>query len=170
MTKLNKRAQICNALKSAVNSIEGTKKIKVRISTSGAVSIQCDLTIDPSEVIKAKDDAERYLNELDAKIHDTKCMAVDAINYKSLQALDTLLLLCKAWNHADEFKVKQTDWCTDKFIPLFSLDVETGKFYPDQAGLMDSNNPSLIYFKTSERAEQFGKAFIDLFNSYFLNK
>ena len=99
----------------------------------------------------------------------------DLINLNHLHALlalNKLLTIADAWNKADGFEPDLTDWNQEKWFPWFVYDKDAARFVytytvhaPTYAG---KTFGSRIYFKTSERAEQFGKQFIDLFNKVFL--
>lgn len=91
---------------------------------------------------------------------------------EALIALNQLFTLAEAWNKEDEFVPNYSDWEQDKWFPWF-------KYNKDAAGFVfayTSNAPasarahfgSRLCFKTSERAEQFGKQFDDLYNMVFL--
>ena len=87
-----------------------------------------------------------------------------------LSALNQLMILAEAWNYFDEFK---PDWGRPeqyKWSPVFrlrdgkieSLDTSTVRW------VLDSQISSFC-FKTEERAEQFGKQFIELFRIALTN-
>lgn len=100
---------------------------------------------------------------------------VEDINPKHIEALialNKLFTIADVWNKADGFEPDLTDWNQDKWFPWFVYDKDAARFVytytvhaPTYAG---KTFGSRIYFKTSERAEQFGKQFIDLFNKVFL--
>ena len=84
-------------------------------------------------------------------------------------ALCELLTIADEWNKADGFKVALC--CQDRFIPWFKYDDATGKYvYANTAyswTYVGVRIPRLS-FKTKDRAEQFGKQFVQLYNKIFL--
>lgn len=92
---------------------------------------------------------------------------------KALIALNELFTIAEAWNKADGFVPDFSDWNQAKYYPWFKYD-------KDAAGFMYAhtyNTPTYadvylgawLCFMTSERAEQFGKQFADLYNKVFLS-
>lgn len=90
---------------------------------------------------------------------------------KALIALNKLFTIAEAWNKEDEFVPDFSDLNQDKWFPWF-------KYKKDIAGFVfagtdytpmytNANISSRLCFKTSERAEQFGKQFIDIYNEIF---
>ena len=100
---------------------------------------------------------------------------VNDINPKPIEALialNKLFTIAQAWNKEDEFVPDFSDLNQDKWFPLF-------KYKKDIAGFVfagtdytpmytNANINSRLCFKTSKRAEQFGKQFIDIYNEIFL--
>ena len=84
-------------------------------------------------------------------------------------ALCELLTIADEWNKADGFKVALC--CQDRFIPWFKYDDAAGKcVYANTAyswTYVGVRIPRLS-FKTKDRAEQFGKQFVQLYNKIFL--
>ena len=91
---------------------------------------------------------------------------------KALIALNELFTIAQAWNKEDGFVPDFSDWQQNKWFPWFKYD-------KDAAGFVFANTyrtPSYAYanfgsrlcFKSSARAAQFGKQFIDLWNDVFL--
>lgn len=96
---------------------------------------------------------------------------------KALIALNKLFAIAEAWNKEDGFVPDFSDREQDKWFPLF-------KYNKDATGLVFaySGNAwsclltdeyvvivgSRLCFKSSERAAQFGKQFVDLYNKVFL--
>ena len=103
---------------------------------------------------------------------------MDDINPKHIEvliALNKLFTIAEAWNKEDGFVSDFSDWEQDKWYPRF-------KYNEDAAGFVcanTNNTPtnanatvaayinSRLCFNTSERAEQFGKQFADLYNKVF---
>lgn len=117
---------------------------------------------------------KRNRSEKVANLEDTARLVTD-INPKHLKALialNKLFTIAQAWNKEDGFVPDFSDWEQDKWFPWFVYD-------KDAAGFVYAStyySPTYAYayfgsrlcFKTSERAEQFGKQFEDLFNEIFL--
>lgn len=87
-----------------------------------------------------------------------------------LEALNQLLILAEAWNSFDGFKPdwEDTDQC--KYFPFFRF--TDGKFEFSNVSyvkLISDTHTSNFSFKTEERAEQFGKQFIELFRIALTN-
>ena len=91
---------------------------------------------------------------------------------KALIALNELFTIAQAWNKEDGFVPDFSDWNQDKWFPWFEYDKDAAGFvFADT-----SNAPAYAYayigsrlcFKSSARAAQFGKQFIDLWNDVFL--
>lgn len=96
---------------------------------------------------------------------------------KALVALNKLFTIAQAWNKEDGFVPDFSDREQDKWFPLY-------KYNKDATGLVFaySGNAwsciltdeyvvivgSRLCFKSSERAAQFGKQFVDLYNKVFL--
>ena len=81
-----------------------------------------------------------------------------------LSALNQLMILAEAWNSSDEFKPDWENKEQDKWHPVFRL--RNGKIeFWDTSTVRLVLNPhiSSFSFETPERAEQFGKQFIELF-------
>ena len=91
---------------------------------------------------------------------------------EALSALNELFTIAQAWNKEDGFVPDFSDWEQDKWFPWFVYD-------KDAAGFVFANTRnaptdahahigSRLCFKSSARAAQFGKQFIDLWNDVFL--
>ena len=91
---------------------------------------------------------------------------------KALIALNELFTIAEAWNMEDEFVPDFSDWNQDKWFPWFKYDKDVAKFVCadtiNAATAASAHLGSRLCFKTSERAEQFGKQFDDLYNEVFL--
>lgn len=87
-----------------------------------------------------------------------------------LDALNSLIILAEAWNSFDDFKPDWTNRNQYKHYPLFKF--INGKFKFKNVGsaqIFTDTHVSNFSFKTKERAEQFGKQFIDLFRIVLQN-
>ena len=91
---------------------------------------------------------------------------------KALIALNKLFTIAQAWNKEDEFVPDFSDWNQSKWFPWFKCDKSTARFVfagTDYTPMYtNANISSRLCFKTSKRAEQFGKQFIDIYNEIFL--
>lgn len=100
---------------------------------------------------------------------------VSDINPKHLDALialNELFTIAEAWNKEDEFVPDFSDWNQDKWFPWFRYDKDAARFVcvttNRTPATASASFGSRLCFKTSERAEQFGKQFVDLYNKVFL--
>lgn len=107
------------------------------------------------------------------KSGDVKRLVTD-INPKHLEALialNKLFTIAQAWNKADNFIPDFSDTDQYKYYPWFKYNKDTARFVytnTDSACNWSAHLGSRICFKTSKRAEQFGKQFEDLYNKVFL--
>lgn len=93
-------------------------------------------------------------------------------HFEALDALNKLFTIAQAWNKADGFVPDFSDWNQDKWFPWFKYDKDAAGF----VCAATDNTPALAHaligsrlcFKSSARAAQFGKQFIDLYNKVFL--
>ncbi len=87
-----------------------------------------------------------------------------------IEAINDLIRLAEAWNSFDEFKPDWENRCQDKHHPLFEF--RNGEFEFSRVSLVrifSDTHISSFSFKTKERAEQFGRQFIDLFRIVLTN-
>lgn len=117
---------------------------------------------------------KRKYSEKGIYLEDVARLVTD-INPKHLEALialNELFTIAEAWNKEDGFVPDFSDWNQDKWFPWF-------KYNKDAAGFVFANAPyapsgsfasfgSRLCFKSSARAAQFGKQFVDLYNKIFL--
>ena len=91
---------------------------------------------------------------------------------KALIALNELFTIAEAWNKEDEFVPDFSDLNQDKWFPWFKYKKDIARFVfagTDYTPMYtNANISSRLCFKTSKRAEQFGKQFIDIYNEIFL--
>lgn len=95
---------------------------------------------------------------------------------KALIALNELFTIAEAWNKEDGFVPDFSDWNQDKWYPLFKYDEDAAGFVCADAQYMSTHYTlmvaayigSLLCFKSSARAAQFGKQFTDIYNRVFL--
>ena len=107
------------------------------------------------------------LNDVARLVTDINPMHIEA-----LIALNRLFTIAEAWNKEDGFVPDFSDWEQDKWFPWFVYDKDAAGFVfagtdctPTTAF---ANLGSRLCFRSSARAEQFGKQFNDLFNKVFL--
>ena len=111
-------------------------------------------------VVKIKK-AEMLIKELNPK------------HIEALVALNRLFTIAEEWNKADGFVPDFNNHAQKKWVPTF-------EYKDDYTGLdfwaytfFSSSAPYVVgfrlCFKTKERAEQFGKQFIELYNKAFLS-
>lgn len=116
-----------------------------------------------------------FLNKFDDV---TKLISdINPKHIEALIALNELFTIAEAWNKEDEFVPNFSDMEQDRWFPLF-------KYKRDATGLVFAYScnawsclltdeyvvivGSRLCFKSSERAAQFGKQFVDLYNKVFL--
>lgn len=91
---------------------------------------------------------------------------------KALIALNELFTIAEAWNKEDGFVPDFSNWEQNKWFPWFEYNENVAKFVYTTTGNTPTTGHTLIgsrlCFKTSERAVQFGKLFVDLYNEVFL--
>lgn len=117
---------------------------------------------------------KRKHSEKVAHLQDVARLVTD-INPKhinALIALNKLFTIAQAWNKEDGFVPDFSDWEQDKWFPWFKYDKDAAGFvYADAVNTPTYAAASVgfrLCFKTSKRAEQFGKQFAELYNKVFL--
>lgn len=100
---------------------------------------------------------------------------VSHINPKHIEALialNELFTIAQAWNKEDGFVPDFSDCGQKKWFPWFTYEKATKRFVFSSTAYAPAsafaNIGSRLCFNTSERAEQFGKQFVDLYNMVFL--
>lgn len=100
---------------------------------------------------------------------------VDALNpnhVEALIALNELFTIAEAWNKADEFVPDFSNGNQDKWFPWFYYNKDAAGFVSAYTNLAPSYTDaafgSRLCFKSANRARQFGKQFIDLWNKVLL--
>lgn len=111
-------------------------------------------------VSKRLEGVERLVRELNPK------------HIEALVALNELFTIAEAWNKEDGFVPDFSDLNQYKWYPWFKYDKDAAGFVsaytyhsPTRANVAVG---SRFCFMTSERAEQFGKQFTELYNKVFL--
>ena len=133
----------------------------------------------PLETNKYITDFEKAQSLLDprdfCRIEHLGSRTNDLINLNHLHALlalNKLFTIAQAWNKEDGFVPNFYDWEQDKWFPWFVYDKDSARFVFANTSyaptIAAANVGSRLCFKTSERAVQFGKQFIDLYNKVFL--
>lgn len=116
-----------------------------------------------------------FLNKFDDV---TKLISdINPKHIEALIALNKLFTLAEAWNKEDGFVSDFSDCEQDKWFPRFRYDDDAAGFVYVDAQYTSTHYTltnvaayinSRLCFKTSARAEQFGKQFDDLYNKVFL--
>ena len=104
--------------------------------------------------------AEKLIKELNPK------------HIEALVALNRLFTIAEAWNKADGFVPDFSDLKQKKWFPWFKYDNDAAEFVaagtPNAPTYAYAHVGSRLCFKSSARAEQFGKQFAELYNKVFL--
>ena len=91
---------------------------------------------------------------------------------EALVALNELFTIAEAWNKADGFVPDFSNWHQEKWFPWFRYDKDVAGFVFAFTNSAPTNAyahfGSRLCFKSSARAAQFGKQFIELYNKVFL--
>ena len=118
--------------------------------------------------------AKKILSGNHVKLDDVANL-VSEVNPKHIKALIAYNRLCtiaQAWNKADGFEPDFSNTSQYKYFPWFVYDNGAAGFVSAStaytATYAAANVGSRLCFKTRERAMQFGKQFIDLWNDVFL--
>ena len=109
--------------------------------------------------------AKKILSGNVVQLEDVARLVTD-INPKHIEALialNKLFTIAQAWNKEDGFVPDFSDWKQDKWFPWFVY-ASTN----DTPATAYAHFGSRLCFKSSARAEQFGKQFADLYNKVFL--
>ena len=136
--------------------------------------IECEI-LDTNEYITDFEKAQEIIGDsrfILAK--ESSCFSGVELNQRHIEALvalNQLFTIAEAWNKEDNFVPDFSDKNQDKWFPWFKYDEDAVGFVCAISSSAPSVCPSLgsrLCFKTSERAAQFGKQFIDLYNKVFL--
>lgn len=108
-----------------------------------------------------------YLVDIEQLVSEVNPKHLDA-----LIALNKLMTIAEAWNKEDGFVPDFSDWNQDKWFPWFKYDEDAAGFVYSSMNNATTHayaaSGSRLCFKSSERAEQFGRQFADLYNKVFL--
>lgn len=142
-----------------------------------------------NEIVLSFDDARAYLNgkpnndfTVSKKVLSGNCVQladvarlvqdVNPNHIKALVALNELFTIAEAWNKADNFVPDFSDASQSKYFPWFVYDKGSAGFVfantAYTATVTDAHIGSRLCFKTRNRAIQFGKQFVGLYNQVFL--
>ena len=143
---------------------------------NGVLTLVDDKPQEPNEQIKSFEDAVRFLgvNSLDnnkdlifAQDYPVSFVATNKDMCK-INAYTKLLIIATAWNKIDGFVAYWEDTNQCKYFPWFEYSRDAAGFVcedaADTVAFAGANISSKLCFKTRERAMQFGKQFIDLWN------
>ena len=146
----------CKEVNEEITDFESAKKyLSCKINdVFGVAKKRLSKSIDPIK------DAEILIKELNPK------------HIEALVALNELFTIAEAWNKADGFVPDFSDWRQTKWFPWFKYNKDAAGFVFEHTNYTPTyaatHLGSRICFMTSERAEQFGKQFADLYNKVFL--
>ena len=136
--------------------------------------IECEI-LDTNEYITDFEKAQSLLDPRDFyRIEHLGSRTNDLINLNHLHALlalNKLFTIAEAWNKEDNFVPDFSDKNQDKWFPWFKYDEDAVGFVcaiSSSAPSVCASLGSRLCFKTSKRAAQFGKQFVDLFNEVLL--
>ena len=137
-----------------------------------------------NEVVTTFEEARKYLkgnpnddftvaaNILSANDVNKLVKEVNPKHIKALIAYNRLCTIAQAWNKADGFEPDFSNTSQYKYFPWFKYSRDAAGFVDayaiHTAAYADAYFGSRLCFMTRERAEQFGKQFIDLWNDVFL--
>ena len=118
--------------------------------------------------------SKKILSGNAVQLNDVARLVTD-INPKHIEALialNKLFTIAQAWNKEDGFVPDFLDEDQYKWYPSFIYDKYTARYiYYRKLHVIKHitlSSSALLCFKTPERAEQFGKQFIDIYNEIFL--
>ena len=145
----------CGEVNEVITDFESAKKYLVgKINdVFGVAKKRLSKSIDPIK------DAERLIKELNPK------------HIEALIALNRLFTIAEVWNKADGFVLDFNNYQQQKWFPMFDYTNDAGFVYATTSYITSHATVPLsprLYFKTRERATQFGKQFAELFNKVFL--
>lgn len=111
-----------------------------------------------------------FLNKFDDV---TKLISdINPKHIEALIALNELFTIAEAWNKEDGFVPDFSDLNQGKWFPWFKYDKDAAGFVFASTAYTPTHAEAAIgsrlCFKTSARAAQFGKQFVDLYNKVFL--
>jgi len=126
--------------------------------------------ITPDEINVKVDSFEAALEYLERENNACMCGIPDK-HAKAMVAMYKLITIAEAWNKSDNFVPDYDNTNQYKWFPWFQKRGTAGFVYAftdNAASAAYAYVGSRLCFSTSERAEQFGKQFIDLWNDFLL--
>ena len=126
--------------------------------------------ITPDEINVKVDSFEAALEFLGRENNACMCGIPDK-HAKAMVAMYKLITIAEAWNKADNFVPDYDNIYQYKWYPWFQKRGTAGfvcATTSNTAASAAATFGSRLCFSTSERAEQFGKQFIDLWNDFLL--
>lgn len=148
----------------ALYDVKEIGKLDVTIGEDGRITISTSIIKDVNEEILDLSEAKDYLIKNGDLKESFYTMCAAEKNSKILKALNALLIIAKAWNIADGFDTDSSLKYTPDFV------ISNGGLILDKA-ISNSDyarRNKNLYFKTCERADQFGRQFISLWEEYLL--
>lgn len=130
-----------------------------------------------NDIIKDFDAACKHLRLGEAKISHVVAKQITKLaeninpaHVEALSALNKLFTIAESWNKQDDFVPDFGNENQEKYVPFFYCGSKTRSFvYVDvKVSTTFSYVGSRLCFKTRERALQFGRRFIGLYNIVFL--
>ena len=138
----------------------------VIVAEYGEEEGQEDIEKDISEIATDFKSAVDYLG---GNIHQFT-IGMTKKHSSKLSALNHLMILAEAWNTFDGFKPDWENREQEKYYPAFELRKGKFEFWSvSYVKFISDTHASSFSFKSAERAEQFGKQFIDLFRIVLTN-
>lgn len=135
-----------------------------------AFVLEADSMVTPDEINIKVDSYEAALEYLGRE--SDVCMRCMADKHaKAMVAMYQLITIAEAWNKADGFVPDFDNINQYKWFPWFRKNGTAGFVFAntlDTAADTSANIGSRLCFISEERAEQFGKQFIDLWNDFLL--
>lgn len=126
--------------------------------------------ITPDEINVKVDSFEAALEFLGRENNACMCGIPDK-HAKAMFSMYKLITIAEAWNKADNFVPDYDNTNQYKWFPWFQKRGTAGfvcAYTYNTASFANAIIGSRLCFKTDERAEQFGKQFIDLWNDFLL--
>lgn len=126
--------------------------------------------ITPDEINVKVDSYEAALEFLGRENNACMC-GIPEKHAKAMVAMYKLITIAEAWNKADNFVPDYDNTNQYKWFPWFQKRGTAGFVFAytyHAASAANAYIGSRLCFSTSERTEQFGKQFIDLWNDFLL--
>lgn len=109
------------------------------------------------------------LDSEDQQCYDILFKYINSHHLKAIAALNQLFTIAEAWNREDGFTPDFSDSEQEKWFPWFAYNKNAAGFVCAGTNYTDAfaGFGYRLCFKSSERAEQFGKQFTHLYNEVF---